>query len=137
MGSLLDRVGDQWEGNLCWTLDADILLAAAEGPPAPVSGSPLQLVASVSLGGAGLVALNRDGEILGYGRGQPPGQLSVCPEGQEFIGHAGGNQVRTWSFASLYGHLMEGLVSGVADRLDKLAATTEVVPDTEVRDLRR
>jgi hypothetical protein len=32
---------------------------------------------------------------------------------------------------------MEGLVSGVADRLDKLAATTEVVPDTEVRDLRR
>jgi hypothetical protein len=101
VGILLDRVGNQWEGNLCWTLDADALLAAAEGPPAPVSGSPPHLVASVSMGEAGLVALNRAGEIVGYGRGQPPGLLSVCPDGKEFIGHAGGNQVRTWSFSSL------------------------------------
>ena len=101
VGILLDRVGDQWEGNLCWTLDADTLLSAAKGPPAPVSGSPAHLVASVSMGEAGLVALNRDGQIVGYGRGQPPGLLSVCPDGQEFIGHAGGSQIRTWSFASL------------------------------------
>ncbi len=101
VGILLYRVGDHWEGNLCWTLDANTLIAAAEGPPAPVSGSPPHLVASVPMGQAGLVALNRAGEIVGYGRGQPPGLLSVCPDGQNFIGSTGGNQVRTWSFASL------------------------------------
>jgi hypothetical protein len=100
VGILLNRVGDYWEGNLCWTLDANTLRAAAEGPPAPVSGSP-HVVASVPMGQAGLVALNRAGEIVGYGRGQPPGLLSVCPDGQTFIGSTGGNQVRTWSFASL------------------------------------
>jgi len=101
VGILLYRVGDHWEGNLCWTLDADTLLAAADGPPTPVSGSPPHLIASVSMGQAGLVALNRAGEIVGYGRGLPPWLLSVCPDGHTFIGSSGGNQVRTWSFASL------------------------------------
>jgi len=101
VGILLDRVSDQWEGNLCWTLDADTLLAAAAGPPPPVSGSPPHLVVSVSMGEAGLVALNRAGEIVGYGRGLPPWLLSVCPDGQTFIGATGNNHVRAWSFANL------------------------------------
>jgi len=100
VGILLDRVGDQWEGNLCWTLDADALLAAANGPPVPVSGSPPHLVASVSMGEAGLVALNRAGEIVGNGPGQPPWLLSVCPDGHTFIGTRAGG-VQRWSFASL------------------------------------
>ncbi len=101
VGILLDRVGDHWEGNLCWTVDADTLLAAAGGPPQPVSGSPPHLIASVSMGEAGLVALNRAGEIVGYGRGKPPWLLSVCPDGQTFIGATGDNDVQAWSFANL------------------------------------
>ncbi|HWL48730.1 MAG TPA: hypothetical protein VNT92_02550 [Acidimicrobiia bacterium] len=110
VGILLHRIGGEWQGTLCSTLDADALLAAVEGPPTPVAGSPPHVVASVSMGEAGLVALNRAGEIVGYGRGQPPGLLSVCPDGQVLIGHAGGNQVRTWSLASLeeVGHVEIG-----------------------------
>ena len=110
VGILLDRIDGEWQGTLCSTLDAAALLAAVKGPPTPVAGSPPHVVASVSMGEAGLVALNRAGEIVGYGRGQPPGLLSVCPDGQEFIGHVGGNQVRTWSLVSLkeVGHVEIG-----------------------------
>ena len=47
------------------------------------------------------MALNRAGEIVGYGRGKPPWLLSVCPDGQTFIGATDGNHVRRWSFVDL------------------------------------
>lgn len=101
VGILLDRTGGKWEGNLCWTLDADALLAAVEGPPAPVTGSPPHVVASVSMGEAGLVALNREGDIVGYGRGLPPWLMSVCPGGERFMGTASDGSVQFWSFTDL------------------------------------
>jgi hypothetical protein len=100
-GILLHRVDGQWEGNLCWTLDADTLLAVADGPPAPVTGASPHVIVSAYLGSAGLVALDRDGRIVGYGEGEPSWLMDDCPDDVTFIGTGDGTTVRRWSFADL------------------------------------
>jgi hypothetical protein len=101
VGILMDRVDDEWHGNLCWTLDADALLAASQGPPEPVSVGPPHVIASVYMGNAGLVALDVDGQVVGYGSGRPAWLMSACPDHTSFIGIGDGTTVRSWSFADL------------------------------------
>jgi hypothetical protein len=100
-GLLLDQVDGDWQGNLCWTVDADALLAAAEGPPDPVEGPPPHLIVASTMGDAGLVALGQDGEVVGYGPGPEPLLLSACPDEETFVGLTPDNRVRAWSFAGL------------------------------------
>jgi hypothetical protein len=100
-GFLLTQENGEWHGNLCWTLDADALLAAAEGPPEPVHGSPPHLIVMMNLGDAGVVALDRQGQIVGYGEGPQPLLVSVCPDDESFIGVGDDSIVRAWSFANL------------------------------------
>jgi hypothetical protein len=101
VGVLLERSGGEWQGNLCWTLDADVLLEAAGGPPPPVVGSPPHVIVSAYMGEAGLVALDRDGRIVGYGEGEPTWLMAACPDDATFIGTGRGSTVRRWSFADL------------------------------------
>jgi hypothetical protein len=106
VGLLLRQSGDEWQGDLCWTFDADILLAASQGLPDPLSGSPPHVIASAYLGEAGLVALDADGQIVGYGRGRPAWLMDACPDDATFIGIGDGTVVRTWSFTDL-GHVRD------------------------------
>jgi len=100
-GLLLYRSDGQWEGNLCATLDADALLSAAEGLPDPVAGSPPHLVIAAEMGTAGLVALDRQGQIVGYGEGPFPYMVSSCPDDETFIGSASDPTVKVWSYTDL------------------------------------
>ncbi len=96
-----DPIDGEWQGNLCWTMDADRLLAAAEGPPEPVQGSPPHLIVSSQMGDAGVLALDRDGQVVGYGEGPPPPLVSACPDDETFIGTGDNATIRVWSFTNL------------------------------------
>lgn len=96
-----DPIAGEWEGNLCWTMDADLLLSAAEGPPEPVQGSPPHLVISLQMGDAGLIALDQEGQIVGYGEGPMPWLVSACPDDETFIGTGDDTTIRVWSFTNL------------------------------------
>jgi hypothetical protein len=100
-GFLLTLVDGEWHGNLCATVDADALLAAANGLPEPVEGSPPHLIVFTQMGDAGLIALDRQGQIVGYGEGLPPWMVSTCPDDETFIGTASDTRVQVWSFTNL------------------------------------
>jgi len=100
-GFLLTAAGGEWEGNLCWTLDPDVLLSAAEGLPEPVTGSPPHLIVAADMGDAGLMALDRQGQIVGYGEGPFPWMVSACPDHETFIGATSDTTVKVWSFTNL------------------------------------
>ncbi|HEY4606655.1 MAG TPA: WD40 repeat domain-containing protein, partial [Acidimicrobiia bacterium] len=100
-GFLLTLDNGEWNGNLCWTIDPDALLAAAEGPPEPVQGSPPHLIVFSQMGDAGVIALDRQGEIVGYGEGPQPSLVSACPDDETFIGLTPDNSIRVWSFTDL------------------------------------
>jgi len=100
-GFLLYRVGGEWEGSLCWTLDPDALLAAASGLPEPVAGSPPHLIVVAEMGTAGLVALDRQGQIVGYGESPVPWMVSACPDDETFIGAPSDTTVKVWPYADL------------------------------------
>lgn len=100
-GLLLTRVGVEWEGSLCWTLDPDALLAASQGLPEPVAGSPPHLIVVADMGTAGLVALDRQGQIVGYGEAPMPSMVSACPDDETFIGATSGTTVKVWSYTDL------------------------------------
>lgn len=100
-GFLLTQESGEWHGNLCATLDADALLAAADGPPEPVQGSPPHLIVFSQMGDAGLIALDRQGQIVGYGEGPQPWLVSACPDDETFIGTGDDTTVRVWSFTNL------------------------------------
>ena len=84
-------------------VDADTLLAAAGGPAA----AGLRIAAHTSsprspMGQAGLVALNRAGEIVGYGRGTTTLVVERLPRRSRRSSVAtGDNHVQAWSFANL------------------------------------
>ena len=100
-GFLLTQDGGEWQGNLCWTLDADVLLAAANGLPEPVQGTPPHLIVSADMGEAGLIAVDRQGQIVGYGEGPPPWMVSACPDNETFIGTSTDTTVQVWSYTNL------------------------------------
>jgi hypothetical protein len=100
-GFVLTLENGEWQGNLCATFDADALLLAAEGPPDPVEGSPPMIMAITQMGDAGVIALDRDGQIVGYGEGPPPTIVSACPDQETFIGLTPESSVKVWSFTDL------------------------------------
>ncbi len=100
-GFLLYQSDGHWEGNLCATLDADALLSAAQGLPEPVAGSPPHLIVAAEMGMAGLVAMDRQGRIVGYGEGPFPYMVSSCPDDETFIGSASDPTVKVWSYTDL------------------------------------
>jgi hypothetical protein len=100
-GFLLYPSDGHWEGNLCATLDADALLSAAEGLPEPVAGSPPHLIVAAEMGMAGLVAIDRQGRIVGYGEAPFPYMVSSCPDDETFIGSASDPTVKVWSYTDL------------------------------------
>jgi len=100
-GFLLTLEGGEWHGNLCWTIDADALLTAAEGPPEPLQGSPPHLMVATQMGDAGIVAIDRQGRIVGYGEGPEPLLVSTCPADETFIGMTPDNTIKVWSFTDL------------------------------------
>ena len=101
VGLTLTRNGDSWEGSLCATHDPDSLLEAANGLPEPVTGSPPHLVVPVDLGGTGMVALDRDGNIVGYGEGPVPWMTSACPDDRTFLGASSDTIIEVVSFTDL------------------------------------
>jgi hypothetical protein len=100
-GFLLYQSSGEWEGSLCATLDPDALLSAAQGLPEPVAGSPPHLIVAAEMGTAGLVALDRQGQIVGYGEGPFPWMVSACPDSETFIGSSSDTSVKVWSYADL------------------------------------
>jgi hypothetical protein len=100
-GFLLTLENGEWLGNLCWTMDPDLLLSAAEGPPHPVQGSPPHLVLITQMGDAGLVAIDRDGNVVGYGAGPSPLMVSACPDDETFIGLTQESTIEVWAYRDL------------------------------------
>ncbi len=101
VGIVVERVGSEWHGSLCQTYEAASLIAAAEGPPEPVSGSPPHLIVVTPMGEAALVALDRQGRIVGYGPGSVPWLLTACPDDETLIGVGADAVIRVWSFRNL------------------------------------
>ena len=101
VGLTLTRNGDSWEGSLCATYGPDSLLDAANGLPEPVPGSPPHLVVPVDLGGTGMVALDRDGNIVGYGEGPVPWMTSACPDHRTFLAASSDTIIEVVSFTDL------------------------------------
>lgn len=80
-GLILERRGGAWHGHLCWQFDPEELLSAALPLPPPNGRGPVALIVGAQLGDTRLLALDRRGRTLAYGRGGGRVSLvSVCPE---------------------------------------------------------
>ncbi len=88
-GIFVNRVSTALSGGLCDRVDADALRLAALPPAAATSDGPISLLVAGSFGDSGLIALDSEGGIVGYGD-RPTDyafyfpQISVCP-GSRFI----------------------------------------------------
>jgi hypothetical protein len=83
VGLVLERRDGAWHGHLCWLFAPEELLAAALPLPAPNGRGPVALVVGGAFGPMRLLALDRHGRTLAYGRGSGQvGLVSVCPGAQ-------------------------------------------------------
>jgi hypothetical protein len=80
VGLFLSRRGDTWTSSLCAQIAPAELRRAARPLPRPDGEGPAALLAGGSFGDVRLLALDRRGRTLHYGRGLgTTGALSVCP----------------------------------------------------------
>jgi hypothetical protein len=80
VGLVLDRRDGAWHGHLCWQFAPAELLAAALPLPPPNGSGPVTLVVGGDMGGTRLLALDRQGRTLAYGKGVGrAGLVAVCP----------------------------------------------------------
>lgn len=80
IGLLLERSGGAWTSLLCWQIEPEALIAAAQPLPAPTGRGPLTILVGGRAGDVRTFGLDRQGRTLAYGRGR--GQtflLAVCP----------------------------------------------------------
>jgi hypothetical protein len=77
---VLERRDGAWHGHLCWQFAPAELLTAALPLPAPNGRGPVALIVGAGVGDTRLIALDRRGRTLAYGRGGGrAGLVSVCP----------------------------------------------------------
>jgi hypothetical protein len=80
LGLVLERRAGAWHGHLCWQFAPAELLTAALPLPAPNGRGPIALVVGAGMGDTRLLALDRRGRTLAYGRGGGrAGLVAVCP----------------------------------------------------------
>ena len=80
IGLFLERRAGRWTSSLCWQVSPDDLLAAAQPLPPPNGRGPTALLVGGQFGGTRMMALDRGGRTLAYGRGAGTTLLiSVCP----------------------------------------------------------
>jgi hypothetical protein len=92
VGVLIHLRGDAPTGDPCRVVDPGLLSAAAAPAFArvtPDGDGPLAILVGGDLGSDRVVALDRDGGILGYGRGEGTvSELSVCPGSKVSVEYA-------------------------------------------------
>jgi len=86
VAALLLRDGDGWRTNLCLLVEPDELEAATRPFPEPLGRGRVALLAAGAFGRSRLMALDRRGRILAYGRGGgETRQVSVCPGSRRVV----------------------------------------------------
>lgn len=85
-GLFLQRRDGAWTTHLCWQVAPADLREAARPLPAPDGAGPPALLVAGSFGEMRLLALDRRGRTLAYGRGVGTVRaLSVCPGGKRTV----------------------------------------------------
>lgn len=93
-------------GGLCDRVDAGVLRLAAAPIPAPTGSGALSLLVAGSFGGSGLIALNSDGDVLGYGPHPTDDafyfpRISVCPGARTVVELVGDDSIYVRDLATL------------------------------------
>lgn len=121
IGLFLDLQDGAWWSSLCWQVDPDLLIEAAEPLPAPDGQGPVRFLVGGDSAGYRTLALDGTGRTLAYGEGDGKVyRASVCPGAKLAVEVVAGEDAR------------EGHLVAVRD-LRTMAVTREVrLPDSEV-----
>ena len=95
VGLFLRGSSGNWTAGLCDLVTPEQMLKAAMGLPRVESDAPIRFVVGGAFGQARLVALDRDGRIVGYGFGEGRTvQVAACPGGGRVVEYVQGRQSR-------------------------------------------
>jgi hypothetical protein len=121
IGLLLDRDDGTWWSSLCWQVDPDLLIEAAEPLPAPDGQGPVRFLIGGDSAGYRTLALDGTGRTLAYGPGEGKVyRASVCPGARLAVEVVAGEDAR------------EGHLVAVRDLRTMAVAIQMRLPDSEV-----
>lgn len=121
IGLFLDLQGGTWWSSLCWQVDPDLLIEAAEPLPAPDGQGPVRFLVGGDSAGYRTLALDGTGRTLAYGPGDGKVyRVSVCPGARLAVEVVAGEDAR------------EGYLVAVRDLRTMAVARQVRLPDSEV-----